>query len=404
MGSGNRKKRKMEFCLDDLVRFERFISGKNGDFTHDELVELLTHGRLDELMKTATDERKQLLASSYDAALRDPDRLGYIITAVYEEVLDGTRGRLPNGIYDGYQGKLNFKFMLRYAIATKKKWKKSEIPGKIGKNEIRQMKLGRGLDVLFHNSPSETIMFCYPEMALREWYFRCNAENIWYAKDEEGNVKEDGKNKPVVDYEKAAEATREFARLWVAERSEEEVRQALESEKGTEFEGKRINGMPAVLVTRMVAKDFARRILPYGANLKHMLAACFADCPSYAIANAFPGMHFKHHYFMSCPDNYWINKDGTPNMENIADATREFCGIWLKGRDVSALAGMRSEDFNLGLFPGGSTAAGMLQQCLKKGGFKGYVDVIAKAYEGRFRIAECKEVGRQRKLAYAGGR
>jgi len=384
-----KKKRNNEFTLEDLARFERFISGKNGDFAYDELASFLTYKRLDELIgEASSEERRTLLIKHYEDSLNDSDRLGWIIVDVYESVYSGEKGRFPDGIYEGYQGRLNFKFMLRYALKVKKKWKNEEIPEKISKKEIRDLKLGRGLDKCFRNCPPEAVMFSYPEMNLRPWYFRTSPENIW--------LNEDGS----VNYAQAVQATKEFAAVWLSKRTEQEIEKILETEKGTAFEGIRIAGKPAALLTRVTIDDFEEPILPHKSNLGRMMAVCYSDAPYFAISKTFPDLPFKPHYFKSAINNYWINKDGTHNLENITAATIEFCTLWLKGRPVSELVHMRYVDFDQGLFPGGSSATGMLQSCLKsKRGFSSYTEVIAAAYPGQLRSVQNSK---KKKLIYVG--
>lgn len=369
----------------DLGRFVRFISGKNGNYNYGQLVELLTYGRLDAAMQGATDERKVQLATSYSASLSDAERLGMVITDVYNSVLNGDSGRIIDGIYEGYQGKLNFRFLLRYGIKVKKKWNMEDIPKNITKDEIRSLKLGRGLDKCFSNCPVEATTFSYPEMELKPYYFRFNHRDYW-SKD----------GIPYLD--RAAEATKELIGIWLEKQEEDLVSQMFAMERGTPFEGVRVNGFPGIMLTRVTHDVFADTILPYESNLKHMMKDCFRDAPSLALMNAFPEVPLKPYYYASTPNNYWVDENGNVIFEHVAEATREVCNLWLKDRDISFLENIRASDFrSRNAFPGGHTATGMLRRVGTKG--LGYTDLVMLAYPGMFKKVE---EGRFERLKYLG--
>jgi len=108
--------------------------------------ELIKKGILDELLRINPE-----YAHKYEEKAKG------ILIKIYEEVVKGERRRFPRGLWEGEQGKINAKVIIRYLVEEVEGWSLPDLPGMRSNwaNWFREIKLGGMLVQKFNNSPLE---------------------------------------------------------------------------------------------------------------------------------------------------------------------------------------------------------------------------------------------------------
>ncbi|HDL09936.1 MAG TPA: hypothetical protein ENG39_01605, partial [Candidatus Omnitrophica bacterium] len=135
-----------------LLRLQAILEDPTGVIEDEELIK---KGILDELLRINPE-----YAHKYEQKAKG------ILVKIYKEVREGKRRIFPRGLWQGEQGKINAKVIIRYVVEEVEGWSLPDLPkmrSNWGNWFHKEIGLGGMLGRKFHNSPLEAFKFAYPE-------------------------------------------------------------------------------------------------------------------------------------------------------------------------------------------------------------------------------------------------
>lgn len=294
---------------DNISSLEQVLEKQQPEHQYDlsERIHFVTSDEFDGVWYAASsDDERSILSEQYKEVL------GPVIVSLYEDILDGTRKKFPDGTFKGEHGVLNSEVLVRSKV--EKEGLTEDDMLNLPATYFSKQKLARAILTL-NNSHVQALIAAFPELKLKPYYFRSVPQSYWKGRQ--------GKKH-------AREATREFYSI--------------------------LNWSADEIIKKTTAETFDLNILPFGANLESMLSHVYGGSPIDAVIGAFPELNLKPHYFPVVPQSYWKGRKG---KRHAKEATREL--FERLGWDIEQIVNNTNQKVFLeGNMPFDSNLSGML--------------------------------------------